>query len=441
MNAGEDLIADDVEAMASNLEKKLSGKLVMPSHCSIFKIPTILARHTKNAYVPNAFSIGPFHHDDHHLKPTERIKQKYLLDLITRLSNPNRPISPNPITPDPNLIRDFTRAISNVQKDAREYYAGPIDMKADEFVEMLVLDGCFLVELFRKKADENLRDNHNDPIFSMSCMLQFLYHDLILLENQIPWLVLDILFDMTKTTSINEKPLVQLAIEFFGNLFTPRPPTVQCIRSIISHQSKHILDLLRNSLVLNSSIKDQRSTNWQHMRSASNLRDSGITFKENRSSESILDINFVTKTGVMMIPPLLIQETTETVFRNLISLEQCCPNYEPIITCYAVLLDNLIDTYNDVQILDKSKVIINWLNNEDAAKFFNKLYIDTYVKESYYHQLTWEVNTYCKDRWPRYRRVLMRDYFKHPWALISVIAASVALILTFLQTLYAMKGK
>ncbi|PON95333.1 hypothetical protein TorRG33x02_088550 [Trema orientale] len=55
-------------------------------------------------------------------------------------------------------------------------------MKAHKFVEVLVLDGCFIIELFRKKSNEDLKEE-GDPIFTMSCLLQFLHHDLILLEN------------------------------------------------------------------------------------------------------------------------------------------------------------------------------------------------------------------------------------------------------------------
>ncbi|PON61348.1 hypothetical protein PanWU01x14_147250 [Parasponia andersonii] len=165
------------------------------------------------------------------------------------------------------------------------------------------------------------------------------------------------------------------------------------------------------------------------MASATSLTDSGINFRMNSGSTSLLDIRFCKKEGI--------QETTETVFRNLISLEQCCPNYEPIVTSYIVLLDNLIDTNTNIQILEKSNAIINWLSIEDAAGLFSKLYFDIFFKVNYYHKLTTEVNEYCRRCWPKNRRVLTRDYFKHPWALISVIAASVAHILTFLQTLFA----
>ncbi|XP_062104586.1 UPF0481 protein At3g47200-like [Humulus lupulus] len=423
----------DIESLVSSLEKRLSANLVMSSNFSIFRIPTILARHNKTSYEPNAFAIGPFHHNNPLLQPTERIKQKYLRDLLSRLSNnPNRPNSP-----DTMLIRKFTEAISDIHSDARGYYAGAIDMKANDFVDMLLLDGCFIIELFRKNAYQSDLIDKEDPIFTMSCLLQFLHHDLILLENQIPWLVLDILFNLTKTP-IDQKSLAQLAMDFFPSLLKNKALRLDSSSADIQ-KSRHILDLYRNSLISKSGVRQESKHDWQHIRAATGLRDSGIKFEVNTTAESVLDISFIPKRGVMSIPPLLIQETTETVFRNLISLEQCCPNYKPIITCYAVLLDNLIDTSADIQVLEKNKVIDNWLNVDDATKFFNRLYIDTYVKENYYYDLTREVNLYCRKHWHKYQRILKRDYFKHPWAFISVIAACVALILTFLQTFYAIQ--
>ena len=83
-----------------------------------------------------------------------------------------------------------------LEKEARECYAGPIDYSPDEFVKILVIDGCFIIELLRKGYYEWLREE-NDSNFTMACIFQFLFHDLILLENQVPWMVLELLFNMT----------------------------------------------------------------------------------------------------------------------------------------------------------------------------------------------------------------------------------------------------
>ncbi|PON61353.1 hypothetical protein PanWU01x14_147300 [Parasponia andersonii] len=144
-------------------------------------------------------------------------------------------------------------------------------MDTREFIQVLVLDGCFIIELFRKKAYNSVLTQLDDLVFTVSYMLQFLYHDLILLENQVPWLVLEILFALTKTPSIDKEPLGELAIEFFGDILstsTIRSPLQKLI--VLAHGIKHILDLLRNSLVLSShKIREpEKSIAWQPMPSA-----------------------------------------------------------------------------------------------------------------------------------------------------------------------------
>jgi len=153
----------------------------------------------------------------------------------------------------------------------------------------------------------------------------------------------------------------------------------------------------------------------------------------------MLDIKF--EKGVLAIPPIRIHEATETIFRNLISYEQCYPNSDDRITSYAMLLDNLIDTAKDVEILCENGIICNWLNTEDAARFFNKLYQRSCVVNKYYHgNLCMQVNEYCEKRWPRWRGILVRNYFNTPWAGLSTFAAVILLILTSVQTWYSMKS-
>ncbi|KAL5581325.1 hypothetical protein UlMin_013767 [Ulmus minor] len=329
---------------------------------------------------------------------TQKIKLKYLCDLISR-SNKS--------------LRNFIEAVSDSKELARESYAGPIEIDNEEFIKVSVLDGCFIVELFRKHANEKLRDK-DDPVFTMS----------------FPWFVLEILFDMTKTDT--EQTVVELAIVFFANIFSATPLSTKTLSG--NHRSKHILDLLRNCLVLSSRI-DQGKMAWQPMPSATSLKDAGIKFKKCSMGKSILDIIF--EKGILEMSPLFIQETTEPLFRNLISFEQCCPNVASVITSYAILMDNIINTNEDMEILFKNKVIENWLNVEDVTRFFNRLYNDTYIKDNFYVVLTTAMNLHCQRRWPKYRAVLMRDYFKHPWALISVFVAAFSVICTFLQTLFS----
>ncbi|GMH25221.1 hypothetical protein Nepgr_027064 [Nepenthes gracilis] len=57
-----------------------------------------------------------------------------------------------------------------------------------EFIEMMVLDRCFILELFRGVAVgfKDLRYASNDPMFSVRVTMHSSQRDMIMLENQIP---------------------------------------------------------------------------------------------------------------------------------------------------------------------------------------------------------------------------------------------------------------
>ncbi|KAK7825100.1 upf0481 protein [Quercus suber] len=422
-----DSAAIDIEGLIyHSIKAQISQDLFMSPNCCIFKTPTILLELNEKAYVPDAFSIGPFHHGCPKFEETEKIKRMYLEGLFSRSPSPEK------------MLRDLINSVKHVEREVRECYSGPIGYSPDEFVKILVIDGCFIIELFRKMTAEKPIEL-DDPIFTRACMLQFLLHDLILLENQVPWMVLDHLFNMT-TVPTHNKPLIELVKFFLHHYFVTEPPSgyppIQDWQDM-----KHIVDVCRKLLF--SSIAeeniDRLGFDWTLFPSATSLIEAGVKIKRGESRSYFLDIKF--HNGVLEIPLLRIQETTETLFRNIISFEQCYPNCESRFTSYAMLLDNLINNDKDVDVLCENNVIENWLNPADAVLFFNKLYYNAGVKKFYYQSLCKKMKKYCNRRWPRWRAMLVRNYFNTPWAILSTTAAATLLILSFLQTWYAIYKK
>ncbi|MBA0601247.1 hypothetical protein Gorai_004429 [Gossypium raimondii] len=360
------------ESVASSLENMMVGSNFLPSTCCIFKTPSILYRHKEEAYIPNAFSFGPFHHGKPNLTETEKIKSKYLQCLIARSHSPEA------------RLKQCIDVIKEVEEEARACYAGTIGFSHDEFVKILVLDACFIVELFRKDANLVSKDD-DDPVFTMSCMLQYLFHDLILLENQIPWLVLERIFSLT--ASPNEaKSLVGLTLQFFSNIFSSDEHSIEP-HLFANQEIKHILDLLRKSLILPYSGEDsQHCLGWQPFPSATSIKEAGIEFRR-VSSSSILDIS-------------------------------------PRVASYVILLSNLINTSKDLDILCGTGIIDNWLIPEDSTKFFKALYHDSYVKEFHYLRLCENVNGYCHQWRSRWNAFYKHNYLGKPWAIVSGFAVT-----------------
>ncbi|KAJ4729443.1 hypothetical protein OWV82_002223 [Melia azedarach] len=420
-------VAISIESLASSLENMMDdNSITMSSNCCIFRTPIVLYRHNKKAFVPNGFSIGPYHYGEERLQPAQIIKLKYLQGLLSRSTNPKE------------KLRELIEDITSVEELARQCYSGSIGFAKEEFVKILVLDGCFIIELLRKNVNEVSRDE-DDPLFSMACLNELINHDLILLENQIPWFVLDRLFMLTMIENPGNKGLIELVLRFYNGLFSSDRVSINADQ-YRSHKIRHILDLLRYSLILpiRSEKYTEKNPGWEPFSCAAKINEAGIEFNKKKNYSTILDIKF--SNGTLDIPPLAIHETTEAIFRNLISFEQCCPNCEPFVTSYAKFMDNLIYTTKDVELLTEKGILNNWLDPDDATLYFNKLYNDTYVKKFYYDDICKQVNAYCRSWWNRTRYFYMHNYFGTPWAIVSQIAAAFLLLFTFLQTYYTIMG-
>ncbi|CAB4293861.1 unnamed protein product [Prunus armeniaca] len=127
---------------------------------------------------------------------------------------------------------------------------------------MMILDGCFLIELFRKYQSH--QEDVNDPIFRMDCMFQYLCHDLLLLENQLPWFVLQHLYHLTLDPYKSSPSLTVLML----TAFTSQKPLKHNCDSYLGYvyeekhdkncKTLHILDLIRTSIVFPSKTTEKK---------------------------------------------------------------------------------------------------------------------------------------------------------------------------------------
>ncbi|MCI16797.1 hypothetical protein A2U01_0037941, partial [Trifolium medium] len=111
----------------------------------------------------------------------------------------------------------------------------------------------------------------------------------------------------------------------------------------------------------------------KHLPSVTELLEAGVRFKVNTESQCLLDLRFSGR--VLEIPQLKVEDWTEILFRNMVALEQCHYPYQSYITDYVAVLDFLINTGRDVDILVRKKILVNWLGDSDSvANLFNSLW-------------------------------------------------------------------
>lgn len=405
----------------------------------IYRVPRYLREADKKSYSPSVVSIGPYHCQNQHLLPMERHKWRAFYQTINRNNQ------------DFKLYLD---SIKNLEVRARGSYEEEIDLDSNEFVKMMVLDGCFILELFRgiKDGFEGLGYSKGDPVFSICGSLDSIRRDMVKLENQIPLFILDALLYLQGGEGHDTHELARMAIMFFAPLIpTDEPLHKGRAFSQFDPQPLHCLQLFRESLVSKGLVLPKRTKRlWKRRLSrnvvgkpttqvtycVSQLSESGIRFRK-RETDQFWDIKY--KNSILEIPRILIHEGSKSIFRNLVAFEECHPECSSEITAYLVFMNNLIDSAEDVGFLHYKGIIEHWLgNHEDVADLFNGLCQEVVadLNDSYLSGLTDDINKCRDNRWSNWKADFRHKYFRNPWALISVIAAVALLLITVMQAFY-----
>ncbi|KAG2726618.1 hypothetical protein I3760_01G122100 [Carya illinoinensis] len=177
---------DALSAHIKAIDEKLDGltPIYAQNYC-IFKVHDQLLEVNEKAYKPVLLAIGPY--NDHRQVGQglmEEHKLRYLSQMLRRRNE--------------SSVAAYIEALRKLEGSARSCYAERIPHNTYEFVEMMLLDGCFIIELFRKF--ETWYDASDDPIFQISWMLDVIARDLMLFENQLPYFVLTVLFEMSESS-------------------------------------------------------------------------------------------------------------------------------------------------------------------------------------------------------------------------------------------------
>jgi hypothetical protein len=98
--------------------------------CCIYRIPKKLRKVNKEVYIPKLVSIGPFHHRQEELKNMEIQKLRYLREFCYRTRKKQERLAS--ITED-NEVK------------IRHCYSETFELSSKEFVNMVLLDGVFII--------------------------------------------------------------------------------------------------------------------------------------------------------------------------------------------------------------------------------------------------------------------------------------------------------
>ncbi|AES79484.1 UPF0481 protein At3g47200 [Medicago truncatula] len=159
--------------------------------CSISVVPEGLKKWNEDAYIPRKVSIGPqFMGWREDLLLIEEVKLRCMLSLIHRGAGAAR-----------ESLKKCSEAVWELDEKVRASYVTSLKFEQQELAKIMLLDGCFLLELLISKSEgsKGLNSRLKSRLKPSGPAAEVLkdddvLSDLMLLENQIPILVLHELF-------------------------------------------------------------------------------------------------------------------------------------------------------------------------------------------------------------------------------------------------------
>nr|CAD1834943.1 unnamed protein product [Ananas comosus var. bracteatus] len=496
--------------------------------CLIYKVQQHIRMVDRKAYEPIVLSIGPYHYGNPALQAMEKDKWNCLYYVLKL--NPEK------------KLQDYLEAIGELENQARACYSEEIKMEYKEFLQMLLLDGCFILvslygldgiarpkdkvhgetanhqEIIEKNgaSEENITEEHATkkklvPEVELSQVdssqqntlsniaehdakyqeepdqfglwyVSFITHDLLLLENQIPFFVVQRIYELVAGEAARTKSLTNRIAKFVEEhlYYYPkairesgRPKDFQHLLHLAyiyvkpsqrqgechqywanSQYVKRILHLGRRYLKLRHQPENEENSyinqhsyyllaRQQRWRRAVQYHEAGVEFKkrefDEHSPHSLLDIKY--SNGVMEIPRLPIDPNTLSFFRNFIAFEQTCPQVGNDIAAYTVFMSQLISMADDVTLLARRGIIMHQLrSDEEVSALFTKLTKDVvfdFNSNHYLKSLSWIMEAHYQSRLNRWMAWLRHNHFSNPWLSLAALAASIVLFCTVVQTLVA----
>ncbi|XXG86934.1 hypothetical protein AAC387_Pa11g1744 [Persea americana] len=241
-------VAIDFSWLCSMEEKLASTYRTEPSPFTICRVPANLRECDHAAYNPRIVSIGPFHRGKENLQAMEEHKWRYLHKALAFGKGRSN-------------LEKFLKKMKEIETQARNCYSENIQMSSNEFVEMMVLDGCFFIFLVLQR----IRSVESDVlIYGNRWMPRLIKLDMLLLENQLPFFVLECLCELI---GLPRAALRKWALNCFKNCFPEKPE----LKSSEEHVIHHLLHLLHVSFQPDSPTRESQTTSASGKHSSNRL--------------------------------------------------------------------------------------------------------------------------------------------------------------------------
>ncbi|CAN4109210.1 unnamed protein product [Withania somnifera] len=486
-------ISENERQWLYSLEKRRGyiGSLQKPKIQMVPKLHREIESNVR-CYEPLVVSIGPIHRGKLELQLMEKRKELLAIQFADQDSTTERPEGVLPWHSTRSVsIDELYRKVKNIMPIVRECYAEDLIKRYsdEDFAQMMFLDGCFILQYLHCIVTGNYKE-----LKMKSHEIAFIRRDLFLLENQLPFEVLQVLMSCKFTgnegmkmmkkfiSSAHTKPpqrhgFIQSIKDFFLDFFgeSPPPESYTCTKKVLNFLGKicgeegssftkqestknrlpaHLLELLKTHLINPNAFSEggcYLRGEWCSYRSAMELRRAGIRFRPGKSRR-LSEVKFTSFhcSALLTLPPITIDDSTKSEFLNLVAYEACPDTPDDFgITSYLTFMDSLIDHSEDVKELRSKGILLNFLgSDQEVADLFNEIATDLVPNPHAYVDVKDKIEEHYNSKGKIWIAEWKNAHFNSPWTVFAFIAALFVICLqvsdTFLagtQTYYAINPK
>eukprot|EP00258_Populus_trichocarpa_P032536 XP_024448555.1 UPF0481 protein At3g47200 [Populus trichocarpa] len=404
---------------------RVALKSEQESDVCIYRVGGALRKSNEAMYSPQQISIGPIYHGNRNLRFMERKKSKYYEQFWKDRVSKERE--------GEGAVDEFWYALQKDENQIRQCYeVGSHGIEdSQDFLDLILHDAVFILELFLKYR-EGREKYIKDSILKEPWLRLAIRRDLILFENQLPFFILEKLYELLpKNIKGEHTDFKALACSYFKlHLRSNLPPA--------ETMPKHFTDLVRSLLSFTRNDKSVEPIKSSH--SATKLRQAGVKFKVPLEHDSLLHVDFRKLGKEFHIPQLEIDGNTERLFRNLMAMEKLLHPGKEYVCHYINLLSILVVKPKDAKLLMENKIVTYYKDEVAVRDLIYSLASDTIDRHSCYHDIFTSVDDYYKSSWAKNPAYFIEEFFGNFWKGVGTVSAATLLILTLVQTICTILG-
>ncbi|CAM0877632.1 unnamed protein product [Alopecurus aequalis] len=418
-----------------------AAPVLPPPAPQIYRVPAVLLAADKGAYQPTFLPLGPYHSGDsdsatEDMRTWHARKPQNMAWAMEKAGGDGPPVV------------EYMKAIASIESKARSCYDSDVTLGWDAFCRMLLLD-CFqlitVLDFLGHNDDEPPEEetgpgDDDDGKTPRTGVVTSIGHDLMMLENQIPFFVVQRMYVLLHGEA-GSGAIAKLAWETINNIMGGLRPSSSPPALEIQHLV-HLCHVYLKPSNLEESLGACGDYGGRFRR-ATEYYEAGVKFRRPLPKEEVpmLDVSFSNR--VLRMAHQRIDDRTNYILRNVLVFEQryiraATDRHTGYVTAYVLFMSQLLASPEDVALLSRRGVMEHYLGNDaEVCALFRGLAEGLVFDPSSNHYLNAvgvKLEAYCRSRIHRWGAWVLRHRLGNPWLAVAWIFGAMAVLGTIIQT-------